>query len=59
MPKNLRWKWIVIAAVVLGCVPGITGIPKSKDDLLTNLSQRIRLGLDLKGGTACCDLQSA
>ncbi len=51
MPKNLRWKWIVINAVVLGCVLGITGVPKSKQELLANWEQRIRLGLDLKGGS--------
>ena len=36
MPKNLRWKWIVINAVVLGCVLGITGVPKSKQELMAN-----------------------
>jgi preprotein translocase subunit SecD len=51
MPKNLRWKWIVINAIVLGCVLGITGVPKSKRELMASLTQRIRLGLDLKGGS--------
>jgi len=43
MPKNLRWKWIVIVAIVAACVAGITGI--------TGPSHNIRLGLDLKGGS--------
>ena len=51
MPKNLRWKWIVINAIVLGCVLGITGVPKSKQELMANWAQRVRLGLDLKGGS--------
>jgi len=51
MSKNLRWKWIVINAIVLGCVLGITGLPKSKHELTANWAQRVRLGLDLKGGS--------
>ena len=51
MPKNLRWKWIFILAVVLSCVFGIIGLPKSKDELIANWNRNIRLGLDLKGGS--------
>ena len=51
MPKNLRWKWIVIAVAVLGCLFGIIGAPKSTAELTANLKKNIRLGLDLKGGT--------
>ncbi|MCI0627993.1 MAG: protein translocase subunit SecD [Acidobacteria bacterium] len=51
MPRNLRWKWIVIGVVVLGCVVGIVGVPKSPAELTTNLRKNIRLGLDLKGGS--------
>lgn len=51
MPRNLRWKWIVIGVVVLGCVVGIVGFPKSPAELTTNLRKNIRLGLDLKGGS--------
>jgi preprotein translocase subunit SecD len=51
MPKNLRWKWIVINAVALVCVLGVTGVPKSWRELKENVSQQIRLGLDLKGGS--------
>ena len=51
MPKNLRWKWIFIFAVVLSCVFGIIGLPKSKEELIANWNRNIRLGLDLKGGS--------
>ena len=30
MPSHLRWKWIVVLAVVLGCVFGIVELPKSQ-----------------------------
>lgn len=51
MRKNLRWKVILIAAVMLACVYGIIGIPASKADLMANLRKNIRLGLDLRGGS--------
>ncbi len=51
MSRNLRWKWFVIIAIVVGCLLGITGIPRSGADLLTNWTNRVRLGLDLKGGS--------
>ncbi len=51
MPKNLRWKWIVIVAVVAGCILGITGLPTSAGELAANWNKNIRLGLDLKGGS--------
>ena len=51
MPKQLRWKWTLIAAIVIGCVLGVSGLPKSKQELLSNWMANIRLGLDLKGGS--------
>lgn len=51
MPRNLRWKWILINVIVLGCLLGFTGLPDSKQALLRNLSRNIRLGLDLRGGS--------
>ncbi len=51
MDKNLRFKAIVIVVTVLVCVYGVFGIPKSKDELVKNLRQNIRLGLDLRGGS--------
>ena len=50
MPRKLRWKFFTIVAVVLACVVGIIGLPGSGDALLQNLRDRIRLGLDLRGG---------
>jgi preprotein translocase subunit SecD len=51
LPRNLRYKLIFIVAVVVACILGVTGLPKSKQELETNLSRNIRLGLDLKGGS--------
>ncbi|MGD0578478.1 MAG: protein translocase subunit SecD [Bryobacteraceae bacterium] len=51
MSKVPKWKAILIVAVVLICVYGAIGIPKSRAELLANWSHNIRLGLDLKGGT--------
>jgi preprotein translocase subunit SecD len=51
MSKVPKWKAIVIVATVLICLYGIIGIPKSKDELIANWNQNIRLGLDLRGGT--------
>lgn len=53
MNKNLRWKVIVIIATMLVFLFGIFGIPKSwsGSGLLASLTDRIHLGLDLKGGT--------
>ena len=53
MNKNLRWKVIVIIATMLVFLFGIFGIPKSfsGSGLLTAMTDRIHLGLDLKGGT--------
>jgi preprotein translocase subunit SecD len=51
MPPSLKWKWIVIATVVLTCVFGVVDLPKSKQELIANWNRNIRLGLDLKGGS--------
>ncbi len=53
MNKNLRWKVIVIIATMLVFLFGIFGIPKnwSGSGLLASMTDRIHLGLDLKGGT--------
>ena len=51
MKRNLQFKALFIVAVVLICIYGIIGIPKSKDDLLANWKKNIHLGLDLSGGT--------
>src|SRR5579883_3297449 len=53
MNKNLRWKVVVIIATMLVFLFGIFGIPKSfsGSGLLAAMTDRIHLGLDLKGGT--------
>ena len=53
MNKNLRWKVVVIAATLVVFLFGIFGIPKSfsGSGLLAAMTDRIHLGLDLKGGT--------
>jgi preprotein translocase subunit SecD len=51
MNSNLKIKAAVIVAVILVCLYGIIGIPKSKDELVANWKKNIHLGLDLSGGT--------
>src|SRR5579871_199764 len=51
MGKNIRARSIVIVAVILACVIGIVGFPKSVADIKKNWDNNIRLGLDLRGGT--------
>ena len=51
MNSTLRNKAIFVLAIILVCVYGIIGLPKSKDELLKNWNENIRLGLDLKGGS--------
>lgn len=51
MNRNLKVKAGIIVALVLVCIYGIIGIPRSKEELLNNWKSNIHLGLDLKGGT--------
>ena len=55
MNPNLKWKAAFIAAVILTCLIGLFFLPKfppkSFADLRENFGHRIRLGLDLRGGT--------
>lgn len=51
MTSNLKFKALLIVAVILICLYGIIGIPKSKDEIVENWKKNIRLGLDLKGGS--------
>lgn len=51
MYKNLKYKALFIAAVVLACIYLVIGVPKSKDELLANIRNNVRLGLDLRGGS--------
>jgi preprotein translocase subunit SecD len=51
MRTNLRARTVVIVVTILLCVFGIIGFPKSAADLVKNVKDNIRLGLDLKGGS--------
>ncbi len=51
MATNNRTRAVVIVAVILACVFGLIGFPKSLDQLKQNLQHSIRLGLDLRGGS--------
>ena len=51
MRKNLTGRTVVIVVTILVCIFGIIGFPKSKAELMDNLRNHIRLGLDLKGGS--------
>lgn len=51
MQTKLKVRMAVIAAILLLAVYGIIGLPRSAADLRQNLSENIRLGLDLKGGS--------
>jgi preprotein translocase subunit SecD len=51
MPRSVHYKTIFIVFIVLACLYGVIGAPTSKAALLANLEKRIRLGLDLRGGS--------
>jgi preprotein translocase subunit SecD len=52
MKTDLKYRWMVIAAVLIGGILMIIGgFPTSKDALLANVQKNIKLGLDLKGGS--------
>lgn len=51
MRKSLKTRAIFIVVIILACVYGIIGLPRSGAELRANLQKNIRLGLDLKGGS--------
>jgi preprotein translocase subunit SecD len=53
MNKNLGWKLGVSIGILLVFLFGIVGVPKewSKQGLMSSITDRIHLGLDLRGGT--------
>ncbi len=54
MSSELKWKFIFIAIVILICIFGLIGLPEfptSAKQVKDNLADRIKLGLDLKGGS--------
>ena len=54
MNPQLKWKFIFIALVILGCIYGLLCVPDfptSLAALKNNFANRIQLGLDLRGGS--------
>src|SRR3984885_9861873 len=51
MTSSLKFRLLTIVAVILVCVYGIIGLPKSKAELIQNWKSNIHLGLDLSGGS--------
>src|SRR5580704_17544562 len=54
MNSQLKWKFIFIALVILACIYGLVGLPDfptSAAAVKNNFADRIKLGLDLKGGS--------
>jgi preprotein translocase subunit SecD len=54
MNSNLKWKAVFILAVIVICIFGLVGIPNTPTSLSamqSNFADRIKLGLDLQGGT--------
>ena len=51
MSNILKLKILSIFAVALASLYFIVGLPRSRNELLSNLRTNIRLGLDLRGGS--------
>lgn len=51
MKRSLQTRAAIIVAVILLSVYGIVGLPTSPGDLMNNMKENIKLGLDLKGGS--------
>ncbi|HEY6904119.1 MAG TPA: hypothetical protein VI216_07400, partial [Candidatus Acidoferrales bacterium] len=54
MSSQLKWKFVLIAAAIVLCIYGVIGLPAfptSGMQVKQNLADRIKLGLDLKGGS--------
>jgi preprotein translocase subunit SecD len=54
MNANLKWKAVFILGVILLCVYGLVGLPQFPTSwalVKDNFEKRIKLGLDLQGGT--------
>ncbi len=51
MESSIRNRIIIILAVIVACVLGVVGFPRNVQQLKESVRNRIRLGLDLKGGT--------
>jgi preprotein translocase subunit SecD len=51
MEMKIKGRAIFIGIVIVVCLLGIIGFPKNFQELKDNVRSRIRMGLDLKGGT--------
>ena len=51
MKGRLIGRGAAVLVVILVCIYGIIGLPRSMADLRANISKNIKLGLDLRGGT--------
>ncbi len=51
MNPQIRWKFILILIVILICIFGLVGFPTSFAGAKQNIADRIKLGLDLRGGS--------
>src|SRR6185437_7496290 len=54
MNSTIKWKAVFIVIVILLCAYGLLGLPSfptSAAQLRDNFAHRIKLGLDLQGGT--------
>ncbi|MGC2719414.1 MAG: protein translocase subunit SecD, partial [Candidatus Acidiferrales bacterium] len=53
MSSQIRWKFVLIGLVILACIFGLIGFPPptSLSGLKQSITDRIKLGLDLKGGS--------
>jgi protein-export membrane protein SecD len=51
MKRNIKIRTVIIITVILVCIYGVIGVPKSKNELVANWKKNIHLGLDLSGGT--------
>src|SRR5208282_3297575 len=51
MNPNLKFKFFLILGVIIACIFGLIGFPNSFAAVKQNLTDRIKLGLDLKGGS--------
>jgi preprotein translocase subunit SecD len=51
MTSTLWRNLLIVIAITLVCLYGVIGLPTSIEDIQAHMSERIKLGLDLKGGT--------
>ena len=51
MYRNLKYRALFIVAVTLASLYFVIGLPRSKEQLIANFRQNIKLGLDLRGGS--------